>query len=191
MRDAISRGLRTVLVAAMTAISVTALTSQEATAAENPFLSCKYSGSGNDLKWSNATTRYEYSNPAQVAIESWNSTSTQFNFANVNTGANLRVADGNFGDTGYDGVTYSTCSGGYHQTTVVSWWNRYVTDGYSGPARKSVMVHEIGHALGLSDLHEGSSCSTRTIMYFSSARYEPCGLIDPTPTDVSRVNSLY
>lgn len=36
MRNAISRGLRTVLVAAMTAISVIALTSQEAAAAENP-----------------------------------------------------------------------------------------------------------------------------------------------------------
>ncbi|MEU9336551.1 hypothetical protein AB0D49_25830 [Streptomyces sp. NPDC048290] len=191
MSRAVKHGLRMLLVSAIAATSVSVLGSQPAAAAGSPFTGCKYSGSGNNLKWSNATTRYEYSNPGQVAVEAWNSTSTQFNFANVNTDANLVVADGNFGDTEFVGLAEMVCHGGYHQVTVKTWWNRYHTDSYSGQARKYVMVHEIGHALGLADLEGQFTCANMPIMYANTKAYDECGFTEPRPIDVSRVNSLY
>ncbi|WP_333740474.1 hypothetical protein [Streptomyces sp. IBSBF 2806] len=161
-----------------------------ASAAE--FTGCRYAGNANSLKWANLTTRYEYSNPAQVAIAAWNSASTHFNFTNVNSGANLNVADQNFGQyvegAAIDGLTSWRCSSGYYTETVTSSWNRYYTDGYPGIERKSVIVHEIGHALGLGDI-EGSAC---VIMNGATpTRYGACGLSEPQPTDIARANSLY
>ncbi|WP_435203278.1 M57 family metalloprotease [Janibacter sp. GS2] len=91
----------------------------------------------------------------------------------------------------YDGLwTASGCnSSGHSVGTVNVMLNRKYTDSYSSSARKSVMVHELGHAIGLS--HTGSSsCSGQPIMYAYSSRYFTCGHIAPQSDDISGANYL-
>ncbi|MFE9381003.1 matrixin family metalloprotease [Streptomyces sp. NPDC006855] len=167
-------------------------------------LGCSYNAGGNTLKWSNVTSSYAYSNPAQFAVEAWNSTSTQFNFTQVNSGANLRVADGNFGSNNIDGVLLDAsgvdtksdnpllkCRNGYWAETNTAWLNRYYADSYSGAKKKSVLVHEIGHALGLGH-RDTTSCWTTSIMDTTTQhRYDTCGLTEPTSDDIAGANALY
>ncbi|MFF3453636.1 matrixin family metalloprotease [Streptomyces sp. NPDC002730] len=169
-------------------------------------LGCRYNAGGNTLKWSNVTSSYAYSNPAQVSIEAWNSTSTQFNFTQVNTGANLRVADGNFGNAGgvdgalldasgvdlnNDSALHKCNSSGYWTETTTAWINRYYADSYPGAKKKDVLVHEIGHALGLAH-RDTTACSTTSIMDTTTKdRYDICGLTEPTQDDINGANALY
>lgn len=137
-----------------------------------------------------------YSSLVTAAANDWTNTPTPFQYSfdyNVNT-AEVVAAASNFGNTGKDGITYySVCysgrygSGGYQNT---SYWNTYYTGGYSTNARIQVMVHELGHALGLA--HSGSStCSGQPIMYYSSNRYFVCGHIGPQQDDINAVNAVY
>jgi hypothetical protein len=81
------------------------------------------------------------------------------------------------------------CSGG-HSSGFGSYWNKYYTDGYSSTARRQVMVHELGHAIGLG--HSGSpSCSGQPIMYANSNRYFTCGRYAPQQDDINGINYLY
>ncbi|MFD5426574.1 matrixin family metalloprotease [Streptomyces sp. NPDC127084] len=169
-----------------------------------PGVTCKYNAGGNTLKWSNVTSSYTYSNPAQLAISAWNSTSTQFNFTQVNTGANLRVADGNFGNVSYDGIildasgvnretdsALAKCrdSGtGFWQETNTAWINRKYADSYPAAKRKSIFVHEIGHALGLA--HE-DDLGCAIMNEGSYTRYDECGLHVPAADDIAGANALY
>ena len=139
-------------------------------------LGCQFNSNGS-LKWKDATSGSSWATPGQNAISLWDATSSPLALTKVTTGANIAVADGNFGNLGFDGIILDTsqrdptvysCSGGTWDTTIVTWWNRYYADSYTSTKRKSVMVHELGHAFGLahqSDLFAltSSSCSlTRT-----------------------------
>ncbi|MET7619277.1 matrixin family metalloprotease [Streptomyces sp. NPDC005408] len=161
---------------------------------------CKFSTG--TLKWQDATSTSAYASAAQNAVTAWNSTSTQFNLNKVTSGANIRVANGNFGATwnGYQfvGVTLDTsqgsgldCSGGTWDTTMVTWWNDYYTKSYGATKRQAIMVHELGHALGLAHTN-GSSCSNVAVMdtdidYWADA----CSFWKPRQDDINGANALY
>jgi predicted Zn-dependent protease len=196
MRAARKIFLRGLITGSLALGSLTVMSS-EASAYE--LLGCRYNANGNALKWTNTTSRHEYSNPAAWAIENWNSTSTQFNFTHVSSGANLRLTDGNFGNTGFDGILLDAsgtdpsrdsplnkCRNGYWTETTTAWLNRFYTDGYSGAKKKSVYSHEVGHALGLAHL---SHC---VIMHpTTSIRWDECGRNTPARDDIDGANALY
>ncbi|OCC09512.1 matrixin family metalloprotease [Streptomyces sp. PTY087I2] len=196
MRRAFNLAFRGIVVTSV-ALGSLAMVSTEVSAYN--LIGCKYNTAGNSLRWTDTTSRNEYSNPAQWAISRWNSTSTQFNFAAVSSGANLRLADGNFGNTGFDGILLDAsgvnptsdnpllkCRNGYWAETNTAWLNRYYTDSYSGAKKQSVYVHEVGHALGLA---HRSSC---VIMHpTTSVRYDECGRSTPAQDDINGANALY
>ena len=152
------------------------------------------------LKWQDSTSRSSYSTPGAASIAAWDATATPISLTKTTTGANIRVADGNFGNTNYDGITLDTserdptvysCSGGTWDTTIVTWWNRYYADAYSAAKRQSVMVHELGHAFGLAH-SSGSNCLSVPIMQPDTAtRWDLCHWNTPQSDDVNGINFLY
>jgi len=102
----------------------------------------------------------------------------------------IEAGIGNFGNSGQDGFTSYTCSGGYFVATQVSTFlNTYYTDAYDTNGREQVQAHEFGHALGLG--HAGALCAGIPIMYFSSDRYFTCGIVTPQQDDVNGINAIY
>lgn len=93
----------------------------------------------------------------------------------------------NYGNTNWDAQTVRSNSN-CHTGNIR--YNRYHTDSYSYGAKVSVMVHEMGHVLGLS--HTGSAaCSGQPIMYYTSARYFTCKHIAPQADDINGVNRIF
>ncbi|WP_157630700.1 hypothetical protein [Kribbella catacumbae] len=152
-------------------------------------IQCKFTTS--NLKWKDSTTRSSYAVPGANATAAWHATPTAIVLTQVSSGANISVADGNFGPTTFDGVTFKTCQNGYNTTGAVSWWNRQYTDGYASVVRKSLMVHEVGHALGLGDV-DANSCVNVPIMQEDTAtRWTACLRQIPQPDDINGINFLY
>lgn len=149
-------------------------------------------------RWTSKTVRYwsasSYTDATARAVRRWtNNTNINFNSVGVSN-AEVVIANKNFGNTSYDGITYyAICYGGNYDTggqQTTSYYNTYFTSGYGRTARIQLMVHELGHALGLK--HAGSSaCSGQPIMYFSSDRYFKCGHIGPQTDDIHGINHVY
>lgn len=159
------------------------------------FLGCKMKYS--TIKWKDATTNTGYYVAAVDAMNSWGN-NTKVGFQKVSSGANLTVANGNFGNTGFDGIMKSAtsnlppgCASGNWTSTAFAWLNSNYTNAYSAAKKRSVFVHEVGHALGLAH-NNTSACSSMAVMHRSTAdRFVRCGISYVRPDDIKGVNYLY
>jgi hypothetical protein len=153
---------------------------------------CRFSSSTIGYSIYLPTTSAYYSLAKQSAAD-WTATTTPIVFSQKgdcdrpDPGGLISVDD--YGSTGADGTTRQVCSNGRY-SSFGSYWNTYYTSSYGSNARRSVMNHELGHALGLK--HAGSStCSGQPIMYPYSSRYATCGHISPQTDDINGVNYIY
>lgn len=129
-----------------------------------------------------------YATPIDNAANSWTDTPTEINLLRTTGGSyNILANAYNFGNSGFDGETSYSCSGGYFSGTVQTVLNTYYVSGYSSTARQQVQAHEFGHSLGLA--HNNSTCYV--LMYYSSYRYFSCGIYSPQQDDVNGINAIY
>jgi hypothetical protein len=153
-------------------------------------LNCKFTTS--TLNWQDSTTTSGYSSVASSSVSAWYATKTPLVLTRVTTGANFRITNGNYGNTDFDGITYRTCSSdGYSVKAPISWWNTYHTDGYSVAKRQSVMVHEVGHALGLDEFSARSCVNVPIMQPDTETRYDACLLTTPRNDDVNGIHAMY
>ena len=136
---------------------------------------------------------YSSASPYYIAAvnsrSAWNSAQSKISFTAVNSGQRVTMYETNLGSIGRSGLSSWSCSGGNFVAPVTSRWNQFYTDTYDDTAKKQVMVHELGHALGLD--HSGSLCGTAAIMYTDDYRYFTCNWSTPKSDDATGINNLY
>jgi hypothetical protein len=133
---------------------------------------------GQSIPWTNYSSGADKS-AWFSAKDAWDATPTKVSISGSGTYINGNSA--NFGNTGWAGKTYWTCSNGVFQAPVNSYINDYYGD--SGFALTEVATHEFGHALGL-----GHSTTCYTIMYTDPTA---CGPVTPKQDDINGLNAIY
>jgi hypothetical protein len=130
-----------------------------------------------------------YAAAVRSAVNAWNATPTPVNFIQLSGDpiGGVSILASNFGNTGWDGRTQMTCP---VPKGANSAWNTFYTDAYSAAGKQQVMVHELGHILGLGDVNS-PACSGQPVMHFTSTRFTSCGHAVPQPIDIARVNAIF
>jgi Matrixin len=119
----------------------------------------------------------------------WNNSQTSITLSEVSSGYKVAIYETDLGSGAGAGLTTWVCSSGYFSGTVYSRWNQYATDAYSVNAKKWVMSHELGHALGLG--HSGSLCGSAAVMYPAVAAFYQCGWYSAKRDDTDGISNLY
>lgn len=135
-----------------------------------------------------------YGDNWQAAANQWNASQNHVYLYGDPTGEityEVIANDGNFGNAGYDGITYyNGCASGHTIESESVFLNRYYTDGYSSDGKLQVATHELGHALGLAH-NNPTPCNGIPIMYYSSDRFFKCGIKSPQQDDVNGLLFMY
>lgn len=125
---------------------------------------------------------------ALAAVKAWQRAGTSVELGSQ--GTLVTFIDCNRADVEWDGLTSIDHDPGekYITSAIISFNSAKTTTWDNESALQSVAVHELGHAMGLWDLYDGS----KAIMNgYTSERYWKYKLTTPQPDDIKGVNDLY
>lgn len=156
------------------------------------FNGCRWNISGSrEISWIPASLDATYEGNAAWAADGWTATAAgHITVPEDTVAAKIAISAPNLGP-GVVGASSWSCSGGFFTGQPVSAYNRYYTDGYVSAKKRSVMVHELGHTLGLD--HVTTSCTSPPsgMMQPTIAWYETCGWYGPHADDISGIIARY
>ncbi len=129
-----------------------------------------------------------YSGYTSEAVRRWQVQAPAAVWVPVSSGSvNVYAID--YGNAGYDGITSYECGQSGVMVAASASYNTHYTDLYDTEGRTQLMVHELGHVLGLA--HSGSLPCPVPVMYYSSDRYSRCKTSWPQADDMQGVDQLY
>lgn len=168
-------------------------------------LGCKWNGSS--ISYNTAAAVGYASNVTSAAVN-WNAVTTHdFISTSSTTGAYVRAAAANYGNTGWSGYsspwgspgTNLSCSGGTYSGQKGLYLNGTYLSAYTSAKRTAVAAHEFGHLAGLAHNNAVATCSggqqgARWLMFSTDGRFNnnPCGaVLGPESDDINGFNAIY
>ena len=143
-------------------------------------------------KWASSTAKYANNTPSSYntavssAASAWTS-ATDINWVTGSSGVVAYVVAGNYGASGYEGLTTWICNwAGTYQNLNIQ-LNRHYMDSHNAARKKAIVMHEFGHALGLNH----SSVRGYPVMATSPSNSYLNGTTSLKPDDIAGANFLY
>lgn len=154
---------------------------------------CKWSyGSANIL----LSPAAKYQGQVTGAANTWNrvNVSGKPRFQNISgspvRGIEMLIYD--YGNTGWDGLWSPSSCGGQVWASGTIKGNVYHYKKCALPIVQAVLIHEMGHALGLAHLPtNGRNCSPASIMSPNTSTRIRCRWTTPQPQDIAGLNNIY
>jgi hypothetical protein len=130
-----------------------------------------------------------YQDAFRHGCNDWSNYTDEVDIQPIYTGADdcdIYAWVANDSGVGWDGICTITCSGS--EITYASCaLNHFYASAYSADKKQSVFAHEVGHALGLSDVYSGAVLMN----YSTPQRYDTYGVYRPQTDDIDGVNAMY
>lgn len=110
-------------------------------------------------KWSSSSIGVYMYPMSTKGTQSWTNArnnwtqATDVNFYAGAPGTNIALRETSNASVGWDGIAYTTTSGGYYQVPATGYLNTAYTNGYSYLTTTGVAAHELGHLVGLAHVN--------------------------------------
>lgn len=143
----------------------------------------------NGGKWGSANiTVYMYPMSSKsvsawtAARDNW-SQATDVNLYAGSPGSNITLNETYNANVTWDGIAYTSRSGGVFLSPANAYLNTRYTNGYTNIKTRGVAAHEIGHTIGLADVNYQTLMAGNTPLRG--------GIYYPTNDEITGINRLY
>jgi hypothetical protein len=147
-------------------------------------------------KWPSAAIFFKnnfsgaYLTQGNDATQNW-SNATVISLFQVTSNPDFTQINGNYGSTGWEGLTSWSCSGGIMVKGALIQINEFYANAHPPNKKQALIAHELGHVVGLAH-RTTSTCSNRSLMFPTvNGIFDVCGIYTVQPDDAAGTDTLY